>query len=327
MGQQVGLDIGAARHAVHLIEGEKQRAMVVANTHQGRRQLIKRLKPGHCRVIMEATGIYYLDTAMDLVEAGVEVMVINPKRAHHFAKALGLNSSTDPISAKVLAKFATTMDFEAWSPPPPRWYEFRSIARQINRLTGEKVACQNRLHALKASRQSSRFLIDDEQQGIESLQDRIQRLLDAAQRLIAGDLFLARLRDHVTAATGFADRSAITILGELVMLPRTMNARQCASHAGLDVRIKQSGTSVNAKPRLSKAGNAYLRAALYMPVLTAVKHDPLAKAHYERLQTNGKTKLQAICALMRKYLTGIWHVVKNDEPFDSQKLFEHPKEA
>jgi len=81
--------------------------------------------------------------------------------------------------------------------------------------------------------------------------------------------------------------------------------------------------------RLSKAGNAYLRSAFFMPALSAVRHDPNAKAFYEALQQRGKKIIQALCAVMRKYLTGVWACLKLDVPFDSSKLFstEHLENA
>ena len=83
----------------------------------------------------------------------------------------------------------------------------------------------------------------------------------------------------------------------------------------------QSGTSVHKLPRLSKAGNAYLRSALYMPALSASAHDPRAHAFYLALQGRGKKKMQALGAIMRKYLTGLWACVRYNQDFDSTKLF------
>lgn len=65
------------------------------------------------------------------------------------------------------------------------------------------------------------------------------------------------------------------------MLPEHLKAPQVSRYAGLDVRLCQSGTSINRPARLSKVGNAYLRAALYMPAMSAIQHDQRAKAFYD----------------------------------------------
>jgi transposase len=111
------------------------------------------------------------------------------------------------------------------------------------------------------------------------------------------------------------------LLAELAVLPRELKSAQVSRYAGLDVRLCQSGSSVSKPGRLSKAGNAYLRSALYMPALSAVRFDPNVKAFYEALQKRGKKKIQALCAVMRKYLTGLWACIKLNTPFDSQLLF------
>lgn len=319
--QFVGIDIGSREHEVCQFDGSKTKKRSLKSDPVEYTRFIKSLDPERCRVVMEATGIYYLDLAIDLVEAGIEVMVLNPRNAHHFAKALGKRSSTDAISAHTLAEFAQRMPFKAWTPPAPAWLEFRAISRQINRLKKDESKTKNRLHALEATRTSSSMILDDEKAGLEALRERIQRLLAAAAKIIADDEYLCRIRNHLIAAKGFRETSIIPILGELLLLPRSMNAKQCACHAGLDVRLKKSGTSVEAKPRLSKAGNAYLRAPLFMPMLSVIQFEPLAKAHFERLVARGKTRKQAIGALMRKYLTGFWSAIRNDEPFDTSKLF------
>ena len=79
--------------------------------------------------------------------------------------------------------------------------------------------------------------------------------------------------------------------------------------------------------RISKAGNAYLRSALFMPAMCAGNTDHNAKAFKEALVRRGKKKIQANVAIMRKYLTGLWAVYQSGEAFDSSKLFniEHHK--
>nr|WP_281180453.1 transposase [Terasakiispira papahanaumokuakeensis] len=91
--------------------------------------------------------------------------------------------------------------------------------------------------------------------------------------------------------------------------------------------LSSTGSSVNRPARLSKAGNAYLRSALYMPVMSAVRYDPRAKAFYEALIARGKKKIQTQCAVMRQYLTVLWACIQTKTAFDSTPLFsdEHMK--
>jgi len=92
--------------------------------------------------------------------------------------------------------------------------------------------------------------------------------------------------------------------------------------AGLDPRQHSSGSSVNQKPHLSKAGIRYLRMALYMPALSASQHDLNVRAFYRHLiEKRGLKKLQALCAVMRKLLLAIHAMLKTNSPFDSSRFY------
>ena len=108
---------------------------------------------------------------------------------------------------------------------------------------------------------------------------------------------------------------------ELSLLPADMDVRQWVAYAGLDPREYSSGTSVQKKVRISKAGNKHLRRALYMPALVAVRHQPQVRAYYEHLQARGKTKMQALVATMRKLLHAIYGMFKHDQLFDGHKVY------
>ena len=326
-----GVDIGARSvDVVSRVDDKNSKVERYEQTPAGHARLAKRLKAlkPDC-VVMEATGIYYLDLALALHEAGLPVAVINPKSYRHFAQLKLSHSKTDAQDAALLAEYAERMTPRLWTPPEPTRLALRDLGRQINRLTGARTQAKNRLHALQSKAMTMPLLIEDEQDGIALLDRRIERLQQAAIQVVAQDPQLDSQLQHLCAAKGIATASAIAILGELSVLPSSLKAPQVSRFAGLDVRLCQSGSSVNRPARLSKAGNAYLRAALYMPALSAVRHDPHTKAFYEALVARGKKKIQALCAVMRKYLTGLWACIRNNTAFDASRLFSdiHMKQA
>ena len=89
----------------------------------------------------------------------------------------------------------------------------------------------------------------------------------------------------------------------------------------MDPREYSSGSSVHKKVRISKAGNKHLRHSLFMPALVAVKHDPYLAAFYQHLLAQGKFKMQALVAVMRKLLHALHAMFKNHQPYDGSKLF------
>ena len=184
----------------------------------------------------------------------------------------------DGIDAALLAEYAQRMTPRLWTAPDPKLLSLRDIGRQINRLVGRRTEAKNNLHALKSKNTTYQPLIDDELEGIEYLEIRIKRLRNMALEIIANNEALKQKLDNLTAAVGIGTNSAIMIVCELELLPEHLKSSQVSRFAGLDVRLTQSGTSINKPDRLSKAGNAYLRVALFMPALSAATHDANARA-------------------------------------------------
>ncbi len=100
------------------------------------------------------------------------------------------------------------------------------------------------------------------------------------------------------------------------MLPEGLTKRQWVAAAGLDPQPRESGKSIHPPRRISKRGNAHLRAALNIPALVATQHCPAVKAYYLKLQQRGTAKMAAICAVMRKLLQAIWGMFHYDQPFN-----------
>lgn len=174
---------------------------------------------------------------------------------------------------------------------------------------------------MASTRTSPQVVIEDVQEDLATLERRIDRLSAEALTRVRADAAIAERFDALDSITGVGTTSALALLAELLVLPREMNSRACVCHAGLDVRIHRSGTSVELAPRLSKHGNRYLRRALYMPAMSAIIHDPHAKAFRDRLVGRGKKKMQALAAVMRKLLTAAWALIRNPAPYDGAKLF------
>ena len=319
----VAFDVGARKHAFAACLGSRQEHGELDNAPDKLLAFLK-ARQGACqrlRVIMEATGVYFLDLALLAHEAGAEVMVINPKAAHHFAKALGQRNKTDAIDAAMLLECLQRMPFQPWQPPSRAVLELRQYGRHLVRLTDQRTRAKNQLHALQATATSPELLRADLREAVADLDRRIKRISALAMAQARSDAHLWAQFEAVDSVTGIGPATAIALLGELLALPQDLNSRACVSHAGLDVRVHQSGTSVVLAPRLSKHGNKYLRRALYMPALTAIAHDPHAKAFRDRLVARGKKKMQAVAAVMRKLLTAVWALVRHPAPYDGSKLF------
>jgi len=313
--QLVGMDV-SAKLLVAWVDPQPGaiEKLEVPNTPEGHRRLCRRLtrQGRQARVVMEATGLYGLDVALALHrQPGIEVMVVNPRAVRDFARACLRRSKTDALDAQVLVDFARRMPFQAWQPPTRQRLELRAIARRIAALTELRTQEKNRLHAVSSSRHLGTIVRQDLERSIRHLDRSLERLQKQAQQLVATDSQLQLAWTCLTSVKGVAAKSAIQILGELCVLPHDMTARQWVAHAGLDPRHIESGTSVHKPARISRVGNRYLRAALYMPALTATRFEPHVRAFHDQLLARGKKPLQVIVAIMRKLLHS-FHAMLSD---------------
>lgn len=320
-----GIDVSARDFAVAWgIPGKPLREARLPNTAFGHRKLCRLLlrNGGSARVCLEATGIYHLDLALALHRTpGIQVMVANPRATKDFHRARMRRSKTDATDAAVLVEFLKSMPFRAWKPPSPEILALRAISRRITALTVMRTQERNRRHLHRHCQELPEILEDEIQAHREFLQDSIERLTQKALTILRKNPKLQRAFRHLVSVKGIASASAIGILSELAVLPADMSVRQWVAHAGLDPRHYESGSSVKKPTRISKTGNRYLRAALYMPALVAIRWDPNVRAFYEKLVQRGKKPIQAIVAVMRKLLHAIYGMLTHDRDFEGEKFF------
>lgn len=320
-----GIDV-SAKHLVVVIEkrGRRSAAEVFDNDAPGHKKLIRHLTKGgwQVRVVLESTGTYGLDLSLALHRANrVEVMVANPRAVSKFAGAMLGRSKTDPLDAEVLLEFALRMPFVTWQAPAPEILDLRALSRRIAQLTKMQTQEKNRLHAASQPEGTHPFALESLETMIRLLGEQIEATRQQALALIADHERLRKPFGHLVSIKGIAEASAIAILAELAVLPADMTVRQWVAHAGLDPMLYESGTSVHRRARISKKGNVYLRAGLYMPAMVASTHEPHVRAFYDHLLAHDKTPLQAITAVMRKLLHAIYGMWKHDCDFEGEKFY------
>ena len=319
-----GIDVSAAQLVVALEDqGRRGLQRSFPNRASGHQALIVWLQKSgtRIRVCLEATGLYSLDLALALdAAAGIEVAVLNPKRVNRFAATL-CRSKTDPADAQVLAEYARRMPFQPWHPPHAAALELRAITRHIAALTQQHTQQSNRQHAASATTTGSRCVQQDLQRSLLDLQRRIAKMRRAALAIIEHDAELRPRFALLLSMPGIGEVSALNLLGELALLAPGLSVRQWVAHSGLDPTHHDSGSSVHKPARISRAGNRYLRRALYMPALVAVRHDPHLHAFYQALLARRKAKLQALMAVARKILHAIFGMFRWRADYDGSRLF------
>src|SRR6266576_2794265 len=284
------------------------------------RHLSKRAGGGVIRVVLESTGVYGVDLAMALDGAGFEVMVANPRASANFAKATMQRSKTDRLDCVMLLEFAEQMTFKRWQAPSAVQLQIRGISRRVHALMSAIRDEKNRMHAANQV-DGTEIVKRSIRDTIKQLETQVRKLRAAALDLIMSEPELKRRYELLLTVKGIGQKSAISILAELAVMPSDMSARQWVAHAGLDPRQFESGTSIKLPPRISKRGNKYLRSALYLPARVACRFEPGVASFAARLRGSGKKPLQIHVAVMRKLLHAIHAMFASGQEFDGTRFY------
>ena len=313
----VGIDVSKATlDACLLAPDGATREKGFPNTPAGFAALLAwadRHAPGaDARFGMEATGGYEDAVASVLHAAGRAVSVVNPTRIKYAGVMRGRRNKTDKADARLVAAYTRDEAPPAWSPPSPEVRELQALVRRRDDLRQLAAHEKARLDAplLTATARKSVARV------IKLLGKEADAMQAAADTLIAATPALVSDRDLLASIPGVGTQTASMVLAELPSLDRVPSAQAAAAYAGLSPREFKSGSSVRGRTRLSKAGNARLRKALYLPTLTAVRFNPVLAGFFARLVAAGKPKMQAVGACMRKLVMLCYGVLKNRQPFD-----------
>jgi len=323
-----GIDVGC-KTLVNVIGKNKKmgKARIFENTPLGHQLLIKALHSARVtRIGLEATGVYHLDLAVALHESNqFELMVINPKAAKHYAQARMTRCKTDAVDAAMLAEFIEHMPFEPWQCPAGSKLILRAGTRRLAALTKQLVQAKNHLHASQQSQFTPEFVTEDIELTVAQLGRQIEFMEAHILSLIQQNNELQAIFNRLITVKSIAAKSAIALMGELLVLPEDMSAKQWVAMAGLDPRQHQSGSSVDKPAHISKAGNKYLRKALYMPALSASRTEQNVRGYYQHLiEHHHLKKIQAVCAVMRKLLHAIHGMLSNQTDFDGTRFYSVP---
>jgi transposase len=314
----LGIDIAKRKFDVALLRPEeKYRAKAFANTPAGYAGLIawiQRHHPGAVHACLEATGTYGEALAAALVDVGYVVSIVNPAIIAAYGRSQLLRTKTDPTDARLIARFCAKEQPAPWVPLPREVRELQALVRRLDALEGMRTQERNRLAAepsQAAVRASIQHVIDLLEDELRALRERIHDHFDQHPDL-------RRQRDLLTTIPGIGAATAAVLLGEFGGITRFAEARACAAFAGVTPRRRESGTSIHGKPRLSKVGAPALRKALFFPALTALRHNPIARAMRERLLARGKHRMVIVGAVMRKLVHLAFGVLKTGQPFNAE---------
>jgi transposase len=267
---------------------------------------------------MEATGVYHEALAYFLHENGYRVAIELPNKIKAFAKSLNQQSKTDQVDAEVIARLAIERELRAWVPPTRTMRQLKSLTRQVQAITEARTVAKNQLHAAQHGAYPLKNVLKRYQQIIALYDKQIATIEREIERLRTKDQPLNELLELLVSIPGVGVKTAAIITAETGGFQLFETRNQLIKYAGMDIKEKQSGTSIRGKSKMSKVGNARIRRALHMPSLQYVNDEGIFGQLYQRVLDRTGIKLKALVAVQRKLLIVMYAIIKNRMPYDPE---------
>lgn len=310
MENVVGIDVSKAWLDVYW--GSDESLTRVANEEKAIDALVKALKErAPASIVLEATGGLQRLLVAGLVAAGLPVAVVNPRQVRDFAKATGRLAKTDQIDAKVLALFATAIRPAVRALPDEQTLEFADLLSRRRQLVEMLTMEKQRL-----KQAPGREVRKDLKKHIEWLENRLRASDDGLRQTLEQSPVWQAKRDLLSEVKGLGKVTVFTLLACLPELG-TLDRKAIAALVGVAPLNRDSGT-LRGKRRVW-GGRAYVRAILYMATLTAIRSNPRIRAFNQQLRERGKVAKVAIVACMRKLLTILNAMIRDNARWDAAR--------
>lgn len=306
----IGIDI--CKDRLDIADDSNSTSFSVANDDAGVSSLVDRLKPlKPALVVMEATGGLETRLYSALTIAGLPSVIINPRQARDFAKAVGKLAKTDAIDAWVLARFGAAVKPEVRPMKDEKTQELAALVTRRSQLIGILTAEKTRL------KQAPKWIRKDIKDHIKSLEKRLIKLEVEISKNIKNTPGWKEKDDLLKSVPGVGDVLSMNLLSNLCELGK-LNRREIATLVGVAPLNCDSGAFRGR--RKIWGGRAEVRAALYMAALSASRYNPAIKSFYQRLILKGKKPKVALTACMRKLLLILNTIVKNQTPWNPNQF-------
>ena len=311
VGPCAGIDV--SKHHLDAYIGSDERR--VANDAAGWDELTAMLEAAQAAlVVIEATGGYERGLVLALQGAGVPVARVNPRQARDFAKSMGVLAKTDQVDARVLRSFAEVLarhrDRHKYLTPmlDERRQALAELMSRRRQLVDMRVAEGNRLeHAGKLAVRSIKSVLKTLDRQIENIDREVDDHMDC------------HFKDQRHLLDSVKGVGPVTILTLTAALPELghLTRREIGKLVGVAPLANDSGRRQG--KRMIWGGRAEVRAVLYMAATVAMRHNPVIRAFYERLIAAGKPKKVAIVACMRKLLTILNAMLRDQRALDASR--------
>jgi len=301
----VGIDVGKQQLDIAIFE--RNLHFTVSNDATGIRKLLSRLaRYSIVRIVVEATGRREYDFVVAAAARGFPVIICQPIKVRRFAGALGVLAKTDKIDARLLARYAAVMQPEVRPLAIGNIRKIKDLTARRRQLIEMSTMEKNRLDVMPRS------LRADIRRHLRHLQAQIEKLDRLIAQLVEQIDEWRDKRELLLSVSGIGTQVVNTLLADLPELG-TLTNKQIAALVGVAPFNRDSG-ALRGKRRI-RGGRASVRTVLFMAMLTSIQHNPVIRMSYQRLVANGKHKKVALTACMRKMITILNAMLRDQSPW------------
>ena len=283
------------------------------NDFKGFKKFVRLLnKNSHC--VMEATGYYHYKLAYYLIENNIRVSVENPLSVKRFIQMRLSKIKTDKSDAKMICQYAQSVDLKLWKGRTKNQIECLQITRLLSLYFKQTTALKNKIHGEDVLGNPSSLVVRSLKRSLKFKQKEIKHLEEKLTEIVKQDH--QELLTRLQSIPGLGRKTSIMLIVLTDGFERFTSAQELCSYSGLTPIIRQSGSSVRGRARISKMGNKKLRNLLFMCSFTACKNNKACKALYDRIVAKGKSKKLALIAVCNKLLKQAFAIAKSGLIYD-----------
>ncbi len=271
--------------------------------------------PKDSLVLMEATGYYHYRFAQFLYNQGVSVAVVNPLSVKRFIQMKLAKVKTDKSDAKAICEYGQYTELTLYNALSEVQSECYQLFRLLDNYIKHRTALKNKLQGEEVLGIPSNFAYRSLKRSLSHLDKEISSLEARLLSLVKQD------QQHqlslLTSIPGIGTKTALFLIIVTDGFTKFETSSQLCSYVGITPTLRESGSSIRSRGRISKVGNKKLRNLLFLCSFNACKYNLACKKLYDRLVAKGKSKKLALIAVCNKLLKQAFSIAKSGLAYDA----------
>lgn len=292
------------------------------NDVPGFKKFLKEL-PNGSLVVMEATGYYHYRLAQFLYKNGVIVSVVNPLSIKRFIQMKLAKVKTDKSDAQAICEYALINEVPLYNALTDTQSECLQLFRLLDTYLKQRTATKNKIHGEAVLGIPSKFVYRSLIRNKKQLNKEMAAIESKILSLVKVDQ--QEQLTLLTSIPGIGQKTALFLIVVTDGFSKFETSSQLCSYVGITPTIRESGSSVRGRARISKVGNRKLRNLLFLCSFNACRHNKACREVYERIVNKGKSKKLALIAVANKLLKQSFAIAKSGRTYDETYVSKLPR--